>query len=138
MMGVNFQSLNLRWFKTVSSFVLLMMLSQSLEVRASSFKKHPRNFNPDIIKFCVNQLLYEDTFPNGNPVGDRTIIDPASAARACKGVSAKADSIEIKRCVNGLLYKSVFNDGTPAGERTIFEPSSAAQACQYCHDGNHE
>lgn len=107
---------------------------QPLPVNASSSQLKKRPFDPLIIKFCVNQLLYEDTFSNGTPSGDRTIIDPASAANACKGVSTKNEALEIKRCVNGLLYESVFRDGSPSGDRTIFDPRSAAEACQVWPD----
>ena len=136
-MRLNLRVVSLRhWRHALSRIFLLASIFwlQSNAVVASSYKEKKVRFDPQVIKFCVNQLLYEDTFPNGNPVGDRTILDPASAARACKGVSSKDEAIEVKRCVNGLLYESVFRDGSPSGERTIFDPSSAAQACQICHE----
>ena len=97
---------------------------------ASHFKSR---LDPDLIKFCVNQLLFEDTFPNGRPVGDRTIIDPQSAARACQGVTDKRQALDVKRCMNGLLFDRTFSDGDPVGERTIIDPASASEACQVYH-----
>ena len=77
----------------VTCFVSMLSLA-TIEVHASSYKLQKRRLDPLIIKFCVNELLYEGTFANGNPSGDRTIVDPASAARACKGVSSKEEARE--------------------------------------------
>ena len=99
------------YFWKSSTFVLLLFaLSfgiQTFQVNASSYPGKKRIFDPLIIKFCVNQLLYEDTFANGNPSGDRTVIDPTSAAKACKPFASSGMTLpplaNICRCSNALF-----------------------------------
>ena len=88
--------------------------------------------DPNIIRICVNQLLYEHTFNDGTPAGERTIIDPNAASLACRGVKFEEDVLAVRQCVNGLLYTMTFSNGNPAGERTILDPTSAARACTFC------
>ena len=88
--------------------------------------------DPDVIRSCVNQLLYKHTFPDGSPAGDRTIIDPASASLACRGVTSKDEADLVRQCINGLLYTETFTNGNPAGDRTIIDPASASRACSVC------
>ncbi|MCM1985024.1 hypothetical protein [Lyngbya confervoides] len=92
----------------------------------------PISVDGNLIKLCVNQLLYDHTFRDGTPAGDRTIIDPRSAAVACRGIRSRTQAESIQRCMNQLLYDRIFTDGKPAGDRTILDPSAAAEACQLC------
>ncbi|NCJ07026.1 hypothetical protein GS597_11000 [Synechococcales cyanobacterium C] len=90
--------------------------------------------NPEVIKICVNRLLFERTFRDGTPSGNRTIIDPRSAAIACQGVSSLTEATNARLCVNRLLYTGTFSDGAPTGQRTIVDPADAARACSLCQD----
>ena len=102
---------------------------------ASAIERYGQQFDPSAIRFCVNQLLYDHTFPDGTPAGDRTIIDPASATIACRGVITVEEAQSVRKCVNGLLYESTFSNGNPVGERTIIDAGSAARACSLCKNG---
>ena len=99
---------------------------------ASAIERPVQQLDPSVIRFCVNQLLYDHTFPDGTPAGDRTIIDPASASIACRGVITLEEAQSVRKCVNGLLYESTFSNGSPVGERTIIDAASAARACSLC------
>jgi hypothetical protein len=108
----------------------LLAIGTSVCAGAIAMESHPPD--PDIIRFCVNQLLYTQTFNDGKPSGDRTIITPNAAAIACRGIQSRTEAREVRRCVNGLLYENTFSDGTPTGARTILEPEAAARACSRC------
>ena len=117
-------------FLTVSG--VLLFISGVGDSRA--LEDSVRRLDPTVIRFCVNQLLFDHTFPDGTPAGKRTIIDPNSAALACRGVISKQEARTVRQCVNGLLYEETFSNGNPAGDRTILDPASAARACALCKD----
>jgi hypothetical protein len=112
----------------------LLVIGTGVCSRAIAMESHLPD--PAVIRFCVNQLLYTQTFNDGKPSGDRTIMTPNAAAIACRGIQSRPESREIRRCVNGLLYENTFSDGTPTGPRTILEPEAAAQACSRCPTTN--